>query len=430
MSVLEIIFHLIEFIAAGAAGLLFVRARRNTILTGLSVLAVIEALLLGFFPDRNVEMLLSWLLLTLLTVFFFLFEKRKIGDGWIAFCTCVSIKEISGIFCSGFHLYQNENSLFWIINSSVSLLIAMIFLMTRQISLPDQWETSFEWKKDESESEQSEIEAWYVYLISGSFAFLMIAIFPLIPEATKSVFIAKLVLAVVVFSGGIGIILLLINYSRERARRFIEYTYRDEMKSFMNVVRSQRHDYNLHVQTVASLIQQEKWAECRKYVDALVLDTATMNTILPVKDPAIAALINNYKNMAAQKKIHMTIDIRDDLSHVTTSVYETNKVIGNLLQNAVDEMEEVEDKSGGIQLNIFKRGEYCLIRVSNRVKDMEEFQLHMDDFFDQGYTTKNGHDGVGLSSLRSLLYKVDGDVFSWIEEGTVHFIASIPVNYI
>ncbi len=430
MSILEIVFHLIELIAAGTSALIFVRARRNTILTGLGALALIEAVLLGLFPDRNVEMFLFWILVALLTVFFILFEKRKLGDGWIVFCTCVSIKEIYIIFCNGFHFYQNENVSFWLVNSVFSLMLATIFLGFRKFSLPEQWETNFQLNKDQKKSEQSEIQPWFVYIISGSLAFLMAVIFPLVPDTTKSQFIAKLVLAAMIFGGCIVFMLLLIVYCSEKARYSVEYTYRDEMKSFMNVVRSQRHDYNLHVQTVASLIQQKKWDECREYVDALVQDTAAMNTILPIKDPAIAALINNYKNMAAQKNISMTIDIRDDLSHVTTSVYETNKVIGNLLQNAIDEVEHSEDKSGGIQLNIFKRGEFCLVRVSNRVKDIEQFQKYQDVLFDQGYTTKKGHDGVGLSSLRLLLSKVDGDIFSWLEGDTVHFIASIPVNYL
>lgn len=432
MSILEIIFHLIELLSAGTAGMLFVRAKRNTILIGLGSLVMMDAILLVVLPDSNVEVILSWLLLVLLIIFFILFEKRKIGDGWIAFCTCASMYEIFIIFSNGLHLYQNEDIYFWIVCSAVSLMIAIIFLVFPQISLPEQWESCFESKKSEEDSEEIkiELEPWHIYIISGSLAFLMVAIIPILSDHTKTEFIAKLTLSVVILGGGIAFLLLLMNYCSEKARFSAEYTYRDEMNSFMNVVRSQRHDYNLHVQTVASLIQQEKWDECREYVDALVSDTTVMNSILPVKDPAIAALINNYKNMAAQRKIVMMIDIRDDLTHVTTSVYETNKVIGNLLQNAIDEVEQLEDKSGGIELNIFKRGEFCLIRVSNQVRNTEQFQSYKEDVFNQGFTTKSGHDGVGLSSLRALLTKVDGDIFSWLEGDTVHFVASIPVNYL
>lgn len=430
MTILEIIFHIIELLSSGIAGLLFVRARRITIFIGLGALIFMDAVLLDFLPDKNVAMMLSWLLIALLAIFFFFFEKKKIGDAWIAFCISASINEICIIFDKGLHLYQNENVSFWLINSLFSGMIGILFFLFRQISLPEQWETSFAVKKEEEDEEEFVLGPFHIYLMSGSLAFIMVVLFPLISDVTKPEFIAKITLAGVIVAGMIAFMLLLIDYSSKMALYSVEYNYHDEVNSFMNVVRSQRHDYNLHVQTVASLIQQEKWDDCREYVDALVLDTTIMNSILPVKDPAIAALINNFKNMAAQRKIIMTIDIRDDLSHVTTSVYETNKVIGNLLQNAMDEIEQMEGRKGEIELNIFKRGEFCLIRVSNQVRNKEQFQKHQEDIFNQGFTTKRGHDGVGLSSLRSLLTKVDGDIFSWLEGDTVHFVASIPVNYL
>jgi sensor histidine kinase regulating citrate/malate metabolism len=209
-----------------------------------------------------------------------------------------------------------------------------------------------------------------------------------------------------------------------------EYEYRGEMNTFMNMVRSQRHDYNLHVQTVASLIRQKKWDECLKYVNALTADTSAVNSILPVKDPAIAALIDYYRSLALQQKIRLDVDIRNDLSHVATNVYETNKIIGNLLQNAVDEMKQMKDRSSGIQLSIFKRGEFCMIRVSNRIAEPDAFQRRQESIFNQGYTTKCGHDGVGLSSIRVLANHVGGEVSVWVEGDTVHFIASIPELYV
>ena len=75
------------------------------------------------------------------------------------------------------------------------------------------------------------------------------------------------------------------------------------------------------------------------------------------------------------------------------------------------------------------RGEYCLIRVSNQIQDPEAFAGSQETIFHQGYTTKQGHDGVGLSSIQALARQAGGDVSVWLEEDTAHFIASIPMNY-
>ena len=154
--------------------------------------------------------------------------------------------------------------------------------------------------------------------------------------------------------GTIGGVCLLVAYRQERLTTLVDQNYRNEMQSFMSVIRSQRHDYNFHVQALAGLINEGNLEECRRYVNNLVKDSAQMNTILPVKDPAIGALIFSFCTMAMEYGIELHLDIQNDMSGVVTSVYETNKVIGNLLQNAIDEVRTHEDKSFGIHLYIIR----------------------------------------------------------------------------
>jgi sensor histidine kinase regulating citrate/malate metabolism len=194
------------------------------------------------------------------------------------------------------------------------------------------------------------------------------------------------------------------------------------------VIRSQRHDYNFHVQTIAGLIKQGKIDDCLKYVNALEEDSTIMNAILPVKDPAIAALIHNFQVMAVREGIRLNIDIRYDLSQIATNVYETNKIISNLLQNAIDETVTHEDKSYGIQLTIIKRGEFCVIRVSNAVLQVPDKET-LGALYQQGYTTKKGHDGVGLSSIKSLVSKYHGVIYTEVENDVISFVARVPIDY-
>lgn len=268
----------------------------------------------------------------------------------------------------------------------------------------------------------------HLVLISAVLVAVLALAFPLLPGAGGGAAAAKIVAASALFWAGLSVVVLLVAYDQKREQSTAESGYHNDMETFMNVVRSQRHDYNLHVQTIAGLAAQNKWDECRSYVDALVQDTASLNAILPVKDPAVAALIGYYRALAAQRGVTLLVDIRDDMTHLCTNTYETNKIIGNLLQNAFDELEQQQSGEQSIELGIFKRGDACLIRVSNRVTDLETFSGRCEGVFRQGYTTKAGHDGVGLSSIRALARKVGGDVSAWLEGGTIHFIASIPLS--
>ena len=160
----------------------------------------------------------------------------------------------------------------------------------------------------------------------------------------------------------------------------------------------------------------------------LVKDSVSMNTLLPVKDPAIAALIFSFRSMAQENGIELHLDIQNDLSSVVTSVYETNKVIGNLLQNAIDEVKTHKDKSFGIHLYILKRGENCIIHVANRIRPVEDQAAHMEEIYKPGHSTKEGHEGIGLNSIQNLLRRHRGVVYSRIEDDIIHFIAKIPME--
>lgn len=77
--------------------------------------------------------------------------------------------------------------------------------------------------------------------------------------------------------------------------------------------------------------------ECRKYVAALEEDFSLMNAVPPIQDPAISAMIHSFQTLAAREGIRLHISISTDLLQIATNVYETNKIISNLLQNAIDE---------------------------------------------------------------------------------------------
>ena len=53
---------------------------------------------------------------------------------------------------------------------------------------------------------------------------------------------------------------------------------------------------------------------------------------------------------------------------------------------------------------------------------------YLEEVYRPGRTTKPGHEGIGLSSVRQLLSRHQGVVYSRLEDGVVHFIAKIPLR--
>ena len=278
------------------------------------------------------------------------------------------------------------------------------------------------------EEEELPLRLSYMYLLPGLSCLLLWAVTLAGPTGTLAGGLCLMALGGIVFWLTLLLMILLPAYEAKHSAVTAEQQYRGEMQSFMNVIRSQRHDYNFHVQTIAGLIRQGKVDECLRYVDALEEDTTAMNTLLPVKDPAISAMIHHFRIMAAQKGIHMDIDMQYDLSQIATNVYETNKILSNLLQNAIDETASHADKSYGIGLLVLKRGEFCVIRVSNKLSRAPEKE-ELGQFYREGYTTKEGHDGVGLSSLKTLLTRYHGTIYTELDNDVIRFVARVPIDY-
>ncbi|MBR4906225.1 MAG: GHKL domain-containing protein [Clostridia bacterium] len=402
-------------IATASAGV-FLRAKPKTILfSALTGLAVGDAMYL--LAGRAIPTLLCFAAGEIAAaLLFLLLEKRNILDALIMTCVGISQYGLWTVLYDGLSAAMDAIVLF-LFCVLLFLHVPALLLSFDSLRLPTDWH-----RKTKG------LYRVAVPIVGVCVLLMTLAILWLDASGTW-LRIARILLCAAVFWMGILLMTLLVSGGRDREQNEAQNAYHDDMNTFMNVVRSQRHDYNLHVQTVASLIAQEKWDECRSYVNALVQDTNRMNEVLPVKDPAVAALIHNYRILCAQNGIKLVMDIRDDLKNVVTTAYETNKLIGNLLQNALDELSQ-QPEPGEIELSIFKRGEYDVMRVSNRVTDPEAFQARQSDIFRQGFTTKQGHDGVGLSSIKALANEKGGDVSVWTEGDVVHFAASVPVRMI
>lgn len=69
----------------------------------------------------------------------------------------------------------------------------------------------------------------------------------------------------------------------------------------MKVIRSQRHDFNVHLHAIKGLIDTDNFTECRKYIATMVKDSGDVNEVLPVHNPIISAMLHAFaKTQKAQ----------------------------------------------------------------------------------------------------------------------------------
>ncbi len=224
-----------------------------------------------------------------------------------------------------------------------------------------------------------------------------------------------------------ALLLFLQDQIRQRLKaQFLNRAFRRwqrESRDYMNTIRSQRHDFNLHLHAISGLISSGEHAQCGEYVRKLVSDAAAINDIMPVADAVVGSMLYNMREQAHRKGSDITYDITYDMEDIVCNGFECNKIIGNLLQNAIDALTTPEDLVCGIHASIFKRRGYTVITVENRFTGDKD---SIAKAFDAGYSTKSEHDGIGLPMVLRTVEQYSGRVYPEFEADKIRFVVNIP----
>ncbi len=214
--------------------------------------------------------------------------------------------------------------------------------------------------------------------------------------------------------------------AQKQVEALVDQKYQAELLGFMQIIRSQRHDFNFHMQAISGMIENKEYEKCDDYIHTMVHKTTAMNDILPIAHPAISAMLCSFRELAAQKGITLELEITDSLQHIPCTVYEINTVIGNLIQNAIDEVETLSEDKSWIKVLILKRGGIYTVKVTNPCdRDANDFQ----NCFHPGFSTKRSHEGIGLATVRRIAARYHGSAFLELGDGTVSFLAQFAGHF-
>ncbi len=202
-----------------------------------------------------------------------------------------------------------------------------------------------------------------------------------------------------------------------------EKQHQKELKSFIKMIRAQRHDFNLHLHAVNGLLEAHKYDECRAYVKKMVAETEYVNEVLPIHDTSISAMLYAYRSDAESNGIRMKFDITTNLRGLAPEGYEINRILGNLLQNAIDAVAAQTDREYGIVVKMHDTADSAVIDVSNKFAGSAE---ELSRMFEYSYSGKKNHEGLGLSTVQRITESYKGVVYVEMDEDIIHVIVHLP----
>lgn len=172
-------------------------------------------------------------------------------------------------------------------------------------------------------------------------------------------------------------------------------------------IRAFRHDFNNIIQALGGYIQAKDFDGLENYYLELLKDCQEVNNLTglnpdAINNPAIYSLISSKYYLATEQGIEFSLDIFMDLNSIDMKIYEFCRILGILLDNAIQATQECEEKIIIVTIRKDTRLKRQLLIVENTYKNKE---IDTEKIYEKGYSTKDGNTGLGLWEVRQILKK-------------------------
>lgn len=209
-------------------------------------------------------------------------------------------------------------------------------------------------------------------------------------------------------------------YEAKKAAETVE-----QLKELIKSNRKQRHDFNHHLQTVYGLIQIKNYAGASEYIQNTYHYVSGTGELIKTDNVNIGALLYTKLLIAETNNVRFDINLECSLADFPLKNNEASSLLGNLIDNAMDEAIKQPSDKKFMSLFIDEvRGNYQ-IEISNTGEIDESVKQNM---FNLNFSTKEGHSGIGLAIVKEIADKYNGAIDVVSGEGRTLFRISIPVR--
>ena len=179
-------------------------------------------------------------------------------------------------------------------------------------------------------------------------------------------------------------------------------------------MRANNHDFTNKLHVILGLIQMEMYEEATSYIQNItMMQRATISKIMnAVNEPAVAALLIGKTARAAELNIRFVL--REGCCYSPTDYRLPSEVlvtiIGNLLENAFESMNEHKDfnTQNELMFGIYSRPDAVLITVDDTGKGIAD--ADREHIFENGFSTKGEGRGTGLYQVKTMVEALGGTV--------------------
>ena len=182
----------------------------------------------------------------------------------------------------------------------------------------------------------------------------------------------------------------------------------EAMESLNNTLRAQRHDFLNHLQVVYSLMEMEEYGEANAYIEKVYGAITAVSRVMKTANPAINALLQVKLAACDKAGVPAEVNIQSAWKDLPVPGWEMCKVLSNLIDNALDALEEVEPVGRRLRITLTEDLRSYRFSVANTGPMIP--LKSQKAIFGAGITTKAAGHGMGLFIVKKTLNDRGGDI--------------------
>lgn len=185
--------------------------------------------------------------------------------------------------------------------------------------------------------------------------------------------------------------------------------------SFCNLIDEicfKQHEFDNHINVIFSqhftCSSYEELVEVQSKYCSMILEENRFNKLLSKGNPLILGFLYG-KFIEAEKKgieVEYKVSIKDLITDIP--IYRIVEIIGNLLKNAVEELENSE-KNNRMYFRMIENEEAICITVGNECTEIMYDDIQK--FFRKGYSKKGDRRGIGLYNVRRICEEYNIEIY-------------------
>lgn len=177
------------------------------------------------------------------------------------------------------------------------------------------------------------------------------------------------------------------------------------LKSSQDELHGFRHDFSNIMCTIGGYVLVSDMDGLKKYYSQIQKDITKINNLSAlnpdrINNPAVFVLISSKYSKALELGIEMNINVFLNLNTLNMKIYEFTRVLGILLDNAIEAAKECDVKTINLEIRKDSARNRQILLIENTYKNKD---IDTEKIYDKNFSTKKGNSGLGLWEVRKIL---------------------------